>query len=66
MDLRKYLVMKAQIEADIEMAKKEVEDAINSVVLAQTAHRQSIDTLHNLESVKKMLDDLEANEPTRH
>lgn len=66
LDLKKYLAMKPQIIADIELAKKEVELALAGITLAREVHESALNALHNLETVLKMLTDLETNTAAAH
>lgn len=59
MDLRKYLAMKPQVDADVESVREEMDKAHQFQLVAQGIYDDLVTQLNNLKSVQSMLASLE-------
>lgn len=59
MDLSKYLKLKPEIDADVEVARQEVEDAQSKYLLAKAFWDGAVNRYNDLSTVKALIDALE-------
>lgn len=56
MDISKYLALKPQVDADVDLGRSEVKDAYTAYLLAKAVWDDAVNRTANLEAVKAMID----------